>query len=220
MCSEEKPNTKRLRYQHSIASSNGSDSDTKQQRDNATENTESESDLTDSNKGWCSHSGSGTDRSDQVRESDRNQEESEEDVYSDAAVANRKADEPYDSTSKQSMKRKAYVNSVKSTRQSGPELDYEEIFLNSNIPQLLASTDGRILAWNSFFLKATGMTVASINSATIFSLVRCSKLASLFEIVAKALRNKSQHIDNYLATTLPCIKFRACENKQLYITVS
>lgn len=67
-------------------------------------------------------------------------------------------------------------------------LDYEEVFLNSNLPQLLASTAGRIIAWNSFFLKVTGMTEGEIEGATIFSLVKPSKLSNLFEIVAASLK--------------------------------
>ena len=135
-------------------------------------------------------------------------------------MAVRKEDEQHDSTTKHSKKRKHYPSSEQMPTQHGFELDYEEVFLNSNIPQLLATTDGRILAWNKFFLKATGFDQESIKKATIFGLVKCSKLANLFEIVAKALRNKSQPVGNYLATTLPCVKFQACEQRQLYITVS
>ena len=68
------------------------------------------------------------------------------------------------------------------------ELDYEEVFLKSNVPQILATTSGRIVAWNDFFLKATNLTANEIDRLTIFSLVQSSKLSSLFEIVAMALR--------------------------------
>ena len=68
------------------------------------------------------------------------------------------------------------------------ELDYEEVFLKSNVPQILATTSGRIVAWNDFFLKVTGLTAKEINRLTIFSLVQPSKLSNLFEIVAAALR--------------------------------
>ena len=68
------------------------------------------------------------------------------------------------------------------------ELDYQEVFLKSNVPQILATTSGRIVAWNDFFLKATGLKAKEIDRLTIFSLVRPSKLSKLFEIVAAALR--------------------------------
>ena len=68
------------------------------------------------------------------------------------------------------------------------ELDYEDVFLKSNVPQILATTSGRIVAWNEFFLKATGLTANEINRLTIFSLVQPAKLSNLFEIVAAALR--------------------------------
>jgi len=68
------------------------------------------------------------------------------------------------------------------------ELDYEEVFLKSNVPQILATTSGRIVSWNDFFLKATNLTANEIDRLTIFSLVQSSKLSSLFEIVAMALR--------------------------------
>ena len=223
---DDKHKAKRLRYQESTesgTSSNGSDLGYTIKMGN----TESVSDLTDSNKGSSSNSGSGSGSgsdeacSEPAPESARNEEGySEDDVSSDAAVAVRKEDEQHDSTTKHSKKRKHYPSSEQMPTQHGFELDYEEVFLNSNIPQLLATTDGRILAWNKFFLKATGFDQESIKKATIFGLVKCSKLANLFEIVAKALRNKSQPVGNYLATTLPCVKFQACEQRQLYITVS
>jgi PAS domain-containing protein len=136
------------------------------------------------------------------------------------AVVAMQAEVQHEPNTEQEMKQKLNLTYKQSLTQQGFDLDYEEVFVNSNIPQLLATTDGRILAWNNFFLRATGLNEETIKKATIFGLVRCSKLANLFEIVAKALRNKSQPVGNYLATTLPCVKFRACEPRQLYITVS
>ena len=60
--------------------------------------------------------------------------------------------------------------------------------MKSNIPQILATTSGRIVAWNEFFLKATGLTANEIDRLTIFSLVQPTKLSNLFESVAAALR--------------------------------
>jgi PAS domain-containing protein len=71
------------------------------------------------------------------------------------------------------------------------ELDYEEVFLKSNVPQLLATMSGRIISWNDFFLKATGLHDSDMERLTIFSLVRQSELSRLFEIVAIALRSGS-----------------------------
>jgi hypothetical protein len=170
----------------------------------ATVSGESMSDITDSNNELTSKSDS----------------PSLDCVSSDATHASMRVVEPRSHSPDRSNKRRHHSRDETSSMQEGFELDYEEVFLKSNVPQFLASTDGRILAWNSFFLKATGFDAKTIQRATIFGLVRCSKLANLFEIVAKALRNKVQPIGNYLATTLPCVKFSACVDKQLYITVS
>ncbi|GKY92835.1 hypothetical protein MPSEU_000253100 [Mayamaea pseudoterrestris] len=224
--SEHKHQAKRLRYQESSTStgtsSNGSDpDDTVKMR-----NMESVSDLTDSNKGSTggSNSGSGSDEaaSEQVQEcsNDDNNENYSDDEASDAAVAKRKAEEQREYSNRHVHKRKHMTSAELSLARQGFDLDFKEVFINSNIPQLLATTDGRILAWNDFFLRATGFNEETIKKATIFGLVKCSKLANLFEIVAKALRNKSQPVGNYLATTLPCIKFHACDQRQLYITVT
>jgi PAS domain-containing protein len=110
------------------------------------------------------------------------------------------------------------------------ELDYEEVFLNSNVPQLLATTSGKVVAWNDFFLRATGFSKREMEHLTIFSLVQSSDLSSVFEIVAAALRTNAlpthedtriessvKSTDNaepkalqwdYEAMTLPCVKFR------------
>lgn len=118
------------------------------------------------------------------------------------------------------------------------ELDYEEVFLKSNVPQLLATTSGRIIAWNDFFLKATGLFASDVDRLTLFSLVRQTDLSKLFEIVAAALRSGTTKTDensedetpgrsnpndeenrctanlttvskwNYTAITLPCTTFR------------
>jgi hypothetical protein len=73
---------------------------------------------------------------------------------------------------------------------------------------------------NNFFLASTGFTIETVTQATIFGLVQRNKLSNLFEIVAKSLRTKSQIDDDYLAVTLPCIKFKPSNKLQLYITVT
>lgn len=72
--------------------------------------------------------------------------------------------------------------------ESSFDLDYKEVFVKSNVPQILATTSGRIVAWNDFFLGATGLRKEDAGRLTIFSLVRSNKLSKLFEIVAAALR--------------------------------
>jgi PAS domain S-box-containing protein len=71
------------------------------------------------------------------------------------------------------------------------ELDYEEVFLNSNVPQVLATTSGKVVAWNDFFLRVTGFSKRDMQHLTIFSLVQSSDLSSVFEIVAAALRTNA-----------------------------
>lgn len=68
------------------------------------------------------------------------------------------------------------------------DLDYEEVFINSNVPQIIATTAGRIVAWNDFFLNATGLAATEVDRLTIFSFVQSNRLSDLFEVVATALR--------------------------------
>jgi len=116
------------------------------------------------------------------------------------------------------------------------ELNYEEVFIKSNIPQVIATTAGRIVRWNEFFLKATGVSKAEVKKLTIFSLVKADKLSNLFEIVAAALRKGSLGKDaelesrgesgnerksekvaqpqwDYAAMTLPCVDFRTTKRR-------
>lgn len=71
------------------------------------------------------------------------------------------------------------------------QLDYEEVFLKSNVPQVIASSSGRIVVWNDFFLKSTGLTNEEASRLTIFSIVETDKLSDLFDMVAQALRSSS-----------------------------
>merc|ERR1711957_1000569 len=75
------------------------------------------------------------------------------------------------------------------------ELNYEEVFDKSNIPQLIASTSGKIVTWNECFAKATGYRKSEIERMTIFSLVKPENLAKFFEIVAAALRPPDDEIE-------------------------
>jgi len=173
---------------------------------------------------------------------------------SDAAVTeehgtmnrkNQHSDVVIQSRSTERQQRNKTVTSLDSTF----ELDYEEVFTKSNVPQVIATTAGRIVRWNDFFLKATGVSKAEVKKITLFSLVKADKLSNLFEIVAAALKKggmnespqfeeesasddskarKSRPLCDYAGMTLPCIDFRAskrqpeCRQKNLdpmYITV-
>ncbi len=128
--------------------------------------------------------------------------------------------------------KKRSMNAEATSMDSSFKLDYEEVFVNSSVPQLLATTAGRIVAWNDIFLKASGLLASDIDSVTIFSLVRQTELVKLFEIVAAALRSgtmQNEEVDSnenprivedankpltetpsidYTAITLPCAAFR------------
>ena len=75
------------------------------------------------------------------------------------------------------------------------DLDYEEVFVASNVPQLLATPSGRIITANAFFLKATGLTKWEAVRLTIFSIVQPDKLSNLFQLVAEALRQDTAESD-------------------------
>lgn len=214
------------------------------------------SDITDSNKGSSSEGNSSSQRSTGYRSSTAGTDAddgpaSSGSVSSDAAVAHSIGNQGQGTSLSDVVitgrKRKA-VEIASDTNSF--ELDYEEVFLKSNVPQLLATTSGRIVAHNEFFLKATGLFEDELDRLTIFSLVKSNHLSSLFEIVAAALRTGSQQSDdeekslgqdvakrncnkseqggggkfNYSAITLPCTTFRprpgALMDKQMYITVT
>lgn len=114
------------------------------------------------------------------------------------------------------------------------ELDYQEVFVSSNVPQLIATTAGRIVTCNDFFVKAVGLSKEDVSRLTIFSIVQPHKLSNLFEMVADALRgdrhrserneegsgggsdssgntttesDKSGETSRWAAMTLPCVTF-------------
>lgn len=195
------------------------------------------SDITDSNKGGsCSKESfkNEKDKADDLQESD-------ETVSSEAAVASkvdtrsscrRHKDVVVAVSSKSDSvpSRGTSTTSEKTSLDSDFQLDYQEVFLKSNVPQLLASTNGRIVSFNDFFLKVSGLSRKEVECLTIFSLVQTALLSNLFEIVAAALRsNDSESTDNdageckedqesegqrkmaplkdYSAITLPCVDF-------------
>ena len=156
------------------------------------------SDITDSNKD-SSSDGNSSSGGQQQQRSDTFHKVSNAEDRGSAAVASADTRETASANRDDhsdvviaGRKRKASKHSRPSKHQKKTsqkfELDYEEVFLKSNIPQILATTSGRIVAWNEFFLKATGLTANEIDRLTIFSLVQPTKLSNLFESVAAALR--------------------------------
>jgi len=172
----------------------------------ADQTTSSVSDVTDSNKGSSTKSSS-----EDGKEMSNNASNS---VSSDAAVASGPSSDNAHSDiiingDRRSSHTARDVNSF--------DLDYEEVFVKSNVPQLLASTSGRIVTCksihvilfvlnvhhlipimmfvtckgNDFFLRVTGLKTKEVKKLTIFSLVSANDLAKLFEIVAYALRTGS-----------------------------
>jgi PAS domain S-box-containing protein len=119
-------------------------------------------------------------------------------------------------------------------------VDYEEIFSMSNIPQLIATTSGKVVAWNQCFIKATGMRRSEVERMTIFSLVKPDQLSKFFEIVSQVLKDnqagEEAHTNkttdgassqgstsedapkevkpDYAAMTLPCIDFPAMKRRR------
>lgn len=134
----------------------------------------------------------------------------------------------------------------KTSLDEGFELSYQEVFLSSNVPQLIATPAGRIVACNDFFFRVTGLTQKEVKRITIFSMVQVDKLSTLFDVVADSLRksntfestpspSKSSTItssssddDNkepyeFQTVTLPCIPFPqelTTEEKKLFMNVS
>jgi len=171
------------------------------------------SEMTDSNRGSSSNnSGSGGGISDDVpteqdsREStsgkreDGIDEPSTSSISSDAAVASEKTSRDHNTGHKdvvfnndKRMSRKRPPEEVTSLERTF-ELNYEDVFHKSNIPQLIASTSGKIVTWNECFVKATGYRKSEIEQMTIFSLVKPENLANFFEIVAAALRPDDEEI--------------------------
>jgi PAS domain-containing protein len=70
-------------------------------------------------------------------------------------------------------------------------LDYEEVLYRSNVPQLLVSAQGLVVAWNDFFLRISGLSSEDMERMTMFSLVEPAMLSDLFAISARVLRSNS-----------------------------
>ena len=86
-------------------------------------------------------------------------------------------------------KRKTTEGKEKTSLDDDFELDYSEVFHTANVPQLIATPAGKVVTWNDFFLRATGLSGEEAKRLSIFSIVQADKLSTLFELVANALKN-------------------------------
>ena len=172
------------------------------------------SDITDSNRGSSSnYSGSGgsDDGPTVTRDAAEDEQNSAGSISSDAAVRSERSSHVMHGTrqhhthkdvvftdKKPPEKRKAdEINSMNSSF----ELDYEEVFYKSNIPQIIAATSGKVVAWNEVFRKATGLRKSEMDRMTIFSLVQPDKLANFFQIVAAALKPEEEQASSATDTS-------------------
>lgn len=182
------------------------------------------SDLTDSNRGSSSNNsgsgskgsgseGSGSTEREPVLREPLSQEAIPEDQQttssgsSDAAVAREKSGRDHHNESPQHnhedfvfdhRKRMDLMRppeAVTSSSEASNKLNYEEVFDQSNIPQLIAGTSGKIVSWNQSFVNATGLEESDLERMTIFSLVQPDKLSNFFEIAAIALRSNDEEAE-------------------------
>ncbi|KAL7567747.1 hypothetical protein ACA910_012079 [Epithemia clementina (nom. ined.)] len=151
------------------------------------------------------------------------------------------------STGRKSKLAKSFLEGRDSTTslERNFELDYQEVFLKSNVPQLIATTTGRILVHNDIFLRATRLRRSHVERMTIFSLVQPGMLSNLFELVASSLREddndqkqqeegnqqqqqrdqdntasakKTNPLHDYSTMTLPCVTF--ADRPTLFMTIT
>mmetsp|Transcript_8632 Transcript_8632/g.19386 ORF Transcript_8632/g.19386 Transcript_8632/m.19386 type:complete len:962 (+) Transcript_8632:366-3251(+) len=90
-------------------------------------------------------------------------------------------------------------------KRRGFHYDYKEVFLKSNVPQLIATLSGRIVVWNEFFLRATGLTERDAKRLTIFSMVKPNHLSNLYKMVAQSCcSDKSISSSSNAGSTTSC----------------
>lgn len=119
---------------------------------------------------------------------------------------------------------KTSASEIKKKSREKIQLDYEEVFMTSNVPQLIATSAGRIIKCtyliqnmtnyhlciimcfrilqnhialssdNHFFLKAIGLTEQELRYLTLFSIVQADQLSTLFETLGGALRGATSSV--------------------------
>ena len=128
-------------HESSISSTTSSGGDDSGKRPSDTKSTcqttSSMSDLTDSNKESSSNSENSLSRS-RLRHRSTDDQASGGSVTSDAAVAESKENHPEVLIKRRKAEHTSLENDF--------ELDYEEVFVKSNVPQVLATSAGRIIA--------------------------------------------------------------------------
>lgn len=165
------------------------------------------SDITDSNRGSSDgQAGSGSSGSNPVKaafdlsllaqEDNNSDSKTDSSISSTAAVVSGVGSNEHDHRDTaiiftQSRKRK---QREKTSMEDGFQLSYQEVFLASNVPQLIATPAGRIVACNDFFFRVTGLTPKDVKKITIFSMVQVDQLSTLFDLVAESLRKSNNTV--------------------------
>jgi hypothetical protein len=127
--------------------------------------------------------------------------------------------------------RKRKYTQEKNSLDENFSLNYEEVFMSSNVPQIIATLAGRVVTCNHFFNRLTGLSQPDMKRITIFSLVQAESLSTLYEVMANFLRKCNNRSagdsvvpslssasdgksaedtsikNNYETITLPCINF-------------
>lgn len=106
---------------------------------------------------------------------------------------------------KSSSRKRQLIKKEKTSLDNDFELNYQEVFLASNVPQLIATTSGRIVTCNKFFYRVTGLTQYEVKQVTIFSLVKFDKLPFLYGFVAERLREVPPKQTSEKDTTFPVL---------------
>jgi hypothetical protein len=186
------------------------------------------SDLTDSNKGSLANSGnheSSTAVNVEIEVSKELQEcdaekaaASASSISSNAAVASVRDGKPHHHSDLVIKGRKRSSREISGSKVAAAipqaeeatsldplfQLDYQEVFLKSNVPQVLASTHGLVVAWNDLFLRMSGFSAEDMQRMTIFSLVDSSRLSDVFAIFAKSLGARESRDAGVSKVSNPC----------------
>lgn len=165
------------------------------------------SDITDSNRGSSDgQAGSGSSGSNPVKaafdlrllaqEDNNSDSKTDSSISTTAAVVSGVGSNEHDHRDTaiiftQSRKRK---QREKTSMEDGFQLSYQEVFRASNVPQLIATPAGRIVACNDFFFRVTGLTPKDVKKITIFSMVQVDQLSTLFDLVADSLRKSNSTV--------------------------
>jgi len=163
------------------------------------------SDITDSNRGSSDGQGTGSSGSNQVKaafdlsllaQEDNPESKTDSSISSTAAVVSGVGinDHDHRNTAIIFTRDRKRKHREKTSMEDGFQLSYQEVFLASNVPQLIATPAGRIVACNDFFFRVTGLTAKDVKKITIFSMVEVDQLSKLFDLVADSLRKSNSSV--------------------------